>query len=318
MSVAPMSLWISFSVGILILLFIDLALFGKGSKKGGVKMALIESALWVAVALAFNLWFAFEFGRDLGIQFFTGYIVEKSLSMDNLFVILLIFTSFGIPSAYQHRVLFYGVFGAVLMRAVFILVGVQLLQAFHWILYVFGAILVVTAFKLIRDTDETSDVHNSLGVRFFKKWLPTTRTIKGEKFFIKEDGGLKATPLFMALVVIEFSDLFFAIDSIPAVFAVTQDGFVAFASNTLAVLGLRALYFVLAEWVSRLRYLKPGLATILGFIGIKLLLIDVYKVPSWVSLLVIFMVLSTAILSSWYVSRALDREKEENKKSTHS
>jgi len=314
-----MSLWISFSVGILVLLFIDLALFGKGSKKGGVKLALIESALWVTVALLFNLWFAVVYGRDLGMQFLTGYILEKSLSMDNLFVILLIFTSFGIPSAYQHRVLFYGVFGAVLMRAVFILVGVQLLQTFHWILYVFGAILVVTAYKLLKDSDETSDVHNNIGVRFFKKWLPSTRTIRGERFFIKEDGGLKATPLFMALVVIEFSDLFFAIDSIPAVFAITQDGFVAFASNTLAVLGLRALYFVLAEWVSQLRYLKPGLATILGFIGFKLLLIDVYKVPSWVSLLVIFMVLSTAILSSWYVARARrDREKEENKKSTHS
>lgn len=308
-SVAPNWLWIAFCSGIFVLLLIDLSLFGKSGHTISRKNALIESGIWISVALLFNLWFGFEYGKDLGLQFLTGYLVEKSLSVDNLFIILLIFSSFKIPEKHQHRVLFYGVLGAIILRAFFIIAGAQLLHLFHWILYVFGAILIITAIKLVRNSDDEVDVQESWSVRFIKKFIPTTTTFNGDRFFIIENGVRKATPLFLALIVIEITDLIFAVDSIPAVFAVTQDAFVAFASNILAILGLRALYFVLADWVVKLRYLKPGLAAVLGFIGIKMLLLDVFKIPSWISLLVIFSILFTAALSSWYVSRLEERKK---------
>lgn len=303
LSIAPTWLWISFCVGIFILLLIDLSLFGKGDHKISRKNALIESGIWISIALLFNLWFGYEYGQALGIEFLTGYLVEKSLSVDNLFIILLIFGAFRIPDQYQHRVLFYGVLGALVMRAFFIILGAQLLHVFHWILYIFGAVLVLTAIKFLRESDTHTDVKESWSIRWIKKLIPTTNQFNGSHFFMIENGVRKATPLFLALVVIEVTDLIFAVDSIPAVFAVTQDAFVAFASNILAILGLRALYFVLADWVVKLRYLKPGLAAILGFIGIKMLIIDFFKIPSWVSLLVIFSILTTAALSSWYVSR---------------
>lgn len=302
-SVAPSWLWVSFSIGILVLLFIDLSLFGRGAHKISRKVALTESAIWIGVALVFNAWFAYSYGAELGVEFLTGYLVEKSLSVDNLFVILLIFSSFRIPDQYQHRVLFYGVLGAIILRAIFILVGAQLLHMFHWILYVFGAILVITAVKFLRETDEKIDVKENWSIRLIRRFIPTTTSFDGNRFFLVEDGVRKATPLFLALIVIEVTDLIFAVDSIPAVFAVTQDAFVAFASNILAVLGLRSLYFVLADWVGRLRYLKPGLAAILGFIGIKMLMLEIFKIPSWISLLVITAILTTAALSSWYVAR---------------
>lgn len=307
-SVVPSSLWIGFTIGVFVLLLIDLSLFGKGSHKMSTKSALLESGLWMTVALLFNGWFAMTYGKELGTEFLTGYLIEKSLSVDNLFVILLVFSAFKIPSQYQHRVLFFGVLGAIILRAFFILVGAQLLHKFHWILYVFGAILVITAIKFLIETDDKVDVQESWATRILKKIMPTTTTISGNNFFVIEDGIRKATPLFLALAVIEVTDLIFAVDSIPAVFAVTQDAFVAFASNILAILGLRALYFVLADWVAKLRYLKPGLAAILGFIGVKMLLMDVYKIPSSVSLLVILAILVTAGLSSWYVARVEERK----------
>lgn len=308
-SVAPTWLWIAFTIGVLVLLFIDLSLFGRGNHKVQTKTALIESGIWIAISLGFTAWFAYNFGTDLGLEFLTGYLVEKSLSVDNLFVILLIFSSFKIPDTHQHRVLFFGVLGAIILRAVFILLGAHLLNSFHWILYIFGLILVVTAIKFLRETDEKIEATEHWSIRAIRRILPTTEKISGSHFFIKEDGIRKATPLFLALVVIEVTDLVFAVDSIPAVFAVTQDAFVAFASNILAILGLRALYFVLADWVTKLRYLKPGLAAILGFIGIKMLIVDIFKIPSWVSLLVIFAVLTTAGLSSWYVARIESKQK---------
>lgn len=302
-SVAPTWLWIAFCVGIFVLLLVDLSLFGRGTHKVSRKTALIESGIWISVALIFNLWFGFAFGKDLGLEFLTGYLVEKSLSVDNLFVILLIFGSFRIPDQHQHRVLFYGVLGAIVLRAFFIIIGAQLLHLFHWVLYVFGGILVITAIKFLRETDEKIDVQENWSLRIIRRLIPTTTSFNGNHFFAVEDGVRKATPLFLALIVIEVTDLVFAVDSIPAVFAVTQDAFVAFASNILAILGLRALYFVLADWVGKLRYLKPGLAAVLGFIGIKMLLLEVFKIPSWISLLVIFSILITAALSSWYVAR---------------
>lgn len=306
-SVAPAWLWISFCVGIFLMLLIDLSLFGKAHKVSR-KAALIESGLWIGVALLFNLWFGYAFGKELGLEFLTGYLVEKSLSVDNLFVIILIFSAFRISEKYQHRVLFYGVLGAIVLRAFFIIIGAQLLYHFHWILYVFGTILIFTAVKIIREKEETQDVREGWVIRLIKRFIPTTTSYEGNHFFLLENGVRKATPLFLALIVIEVTDLVFAVDSIPAVFAVTQDAFVAFASNVLAILGLRALYFVLADWVGKLRYLKPGLAAILGFIGIKMLLMEVFKIPSWVSLLVIFSILVTAALSSWYVASVEERK----------
>lgn len=308
-SVAPTWLWVSFCIGIFILLLIDLSMFGKEGHKIDRKTALIESGIWIGIALLFNFWFGYTYGKDLGVEFLTGYLVEKSLSVDNLFIILLIFSSFKIPDKYQHRVLFYGVLGAIVLRALFIILGAQLLHMFEWILYVFGAILIITAIKLLRESDDEKDVQENWSIRMIKKIMPTTPHLNGNHFFTLENGVRKATPLFLALIAIEVTDLIFAVDSIPAVFAVTQDAFVAFASNILAILGLRALYFVLADWVQKLRYLKPGLAAVLGFIGIKMLLLEVYKIPSWVSLLVIFSILTTAALSSWYAAKLEEKRK---------
>ena len=308
LSVAPIPLWIGFSLGVIILLIVDLSLFKKFSKNNhNIKFALLESAIWIGLALAFNAWFAYSYGHELGIQFLTGYLVEKSLSVDNLFIILLIFSSFKIPNPHQHRALFYGVLGAIVLRAFFIAAGAQLLHAFHWVLYIFGLILVLTAIKFLFESDNKNEVNENWSIKLIKKIYPTTNQLHGEKFFVTENNIKKATPLFLSLIVIEVTDLVFAVDSIPAVFSVTQDAFVAFASNILAILGLRALYFVLADWVSKLRYLKPGLAAILGFIGIKMLIIDIYKVPSEYSLLVIFSILTTAGLSSWYVAKQEER-----------
>jgi len=302
-SIAPLWLWITFSVSIFVLLFIDLFIFGQKNEKVSTKKALKESGFWILLSLLFNAWFFYEFGPKLGVEFLTGYLVEKSLSVDNLFIILLIFKSLKVPDSSQHKVLFWGVFGAVVFRAIFILIGAQLLHSFDWILYLFGAILLITGIKFLFEGDDKDEVKDSFVIKSLKKVLPTTSKFEGSKLFIKENGKRLATPLFMALIAIEVTDIIFAVDSIPAVFSITQDAFIAFSSNILAVLGLRALYFVLADMVGRLRYLKPGLAAILGFIGIKMLLIDLFHIPSWVSLLVIIAILVTASLSSWYVSR---------------
>lgn len=308
-STVPPWIWLSFTVGIVVLLLVDLSLFKMTKQSNKTKHALIESAAWICVALMFNGWFALNYGSQLGIEFFTGYLVEKTLSMDNIFVILLIFSSFKVPVKYQHRVLFYGVLGAIIMRGLFILFGAHLLHNFHWIMYLFGGILVYTGIKFLFESDDESNSNDSFIIRKLKKVIPTTDKIEGQSFFVKQNGIRKATPLFLALIVIEITDLIFAIDSVPAVFAVTNDAFVAFASNILAILGLRALYFVLADWIVKLRYLKPGLAVILGFIGLKMLLMDWIKIPSWMSLLVIIATLLTAALSSWYVAKVEAKKK---------
>ena len=211
-SVAPTWLWIAFTVGILVLLAIDLSLFGRGNHKVQTKAALLESGIWIAIALGFNAWFAMSFGTELGLEFLTGYLVEKSLSVDNLFVILLIFSSFKIPDAFQHRVLFYGVLGAIVLRAIFILLGAHLLNSFHWVLYIFGFILVITAIKFLRETDEKIDAEENWSIRLLKKIIPTTDKFNGSHFFLMENGVRKATPIFLALVVIEVTDLVFAVD----------------------------------------------------------------------------------------------------------
>jgi tellurite resistance protein TerC len=308
-SMAPQWLWSAFVIGIVIALAIDLKLFGNSGHAPPRRVALLESALWITLALTFNGWFWRTYGHELGLEFLTAYLIEKSLSLDNLFVMLLIFSSLQIPKESQHRVLFCGILGAIVLRAIFILVGAQLLHHFHWVTYVFGAILAITAIKFLRDTDKKIDPEKTLSIRFLTNLIPVVNRFEGPRFFIIENGVRKATPLFVAVIVIEATDLVFAVDSIPAVFAVTEDAFIAFASNILAILGLRALFFVLADGVATLRYLKPGLTAILGFIGAKMLLSDVITISSWVSLLVIVSILATAALSSWYVAMIEARKK---------
>ncbi len=297
LSIAPTWLWVSFVAGVVALLFIDLSLFRRHVKKhhgkASTKFSLIESAVWISISLLFNLWIGFQYGSETAVQFLTGYLIEKSLSVDNLFVILLVFTSFKIPAKYQHRVLFFGVLGAILMRGVFIIVGAQLLHTFQWIPYVFGVILVLTAYKFIAESaaQELKKARENWAVRLVRRMMPVSRHISSDRFFVVEAGQRLATPLFLALVVIEVTDLVFAVDSIPAVFSVTRDAFIAFASNILAVLGLRALYFVLSESLSKFRYLKPGLAGILAFIGLKMLATDFVPISSLSSLGVITVIL---------------------------
>lgn len=295
--------WYVFTGAIVALLMFDLFIIQRKSHKPSFKEAAAWSVFWVGLALGFNLWFAHQHGVTLGLEFFTGYIVELSLSVDNLFVILLIFKSFQIPAKYQHRVLFWGILGAVIFRAVLIIVGVDLINKFHWIMYVFGLILLVSGAKFLFETDEEKDITDQWAVRLLRRFVPMTPAISGEHFFVRENKILKATPLFVALVVIEVTDIIFAVDSIPAVLAVTQDAFVAFGSNILAILGLRSLYFLIADLVGKVRYLKPGLACVLGFIGIKMLIMDLYHIPSTVSLMVILGILTTAALGSWYANR---------------
>ena len=301
--VAEPWLWIGFSAGVVILLILDLTVIHREDHQVKTREALRVSAFWIFLSLAFNAWFASRYGSEIGIQFLTGYLIEKSLSIDNLFVILLIFSSLVIPSKYQHRVLFWGVLGAIVMRGTLIIIGAKLISSFHWIIYIFGGILLFTAVRLLRSSGGNVDFADHWAVRLLRRFLPITKTFHGHHFFWARDGVRCATPLLMALVLIEATDLVFAVDSIPAVFAVTNDPFVAFSSNVLALLGLRALYFVIADWVSKFRYLKPGLAAVLAFVGVKMIGSDFFKIPSWGSLAIITLILGGTVLASWQADR---------------
>lgn len=302
-------LWPLFTGAVVVLLLIDLLVFHKKSETPTLKSALIWSAFWVCLALAFNFWFYQEYGLELGTEFLTGYLIELSLSIDNLFVILLIFKAFKIKSELQHRILFWGILGAIIMRGVLIIVGVDLIHHFHWIMYIFGAILLYSGVRFLFESDDEQEVKESRAVLLIKRIIPVTNQIHGNKFFVREHSILKATPLFLALIIVEITDLIFAVDSIPAVLSITQDAFVAFGSNILAILGLRSLYFVIADQVSSLKYLKPGLAVVLGFIGVKMLIVDFYKISSTTSLFVIIGILFTAGLSSWYSNKMAAKRK---------
>lgn len=300
-------LWPAFIGGVVFMILLDLFVLHRKNEIMPHKTALMWSVFWVGISLAFTTWFSFEYGTQLGTEFLTGYVVEQSLSIDNLFVILLIFKSFRIPQKFQHRVLFWGILGAIIFRGVLIIVGVDLIHKFDWLMYIFGGILIFTGLKFLFEKEadlEKEDAEEEKGIiRWVKKFIPVTKELHGEHFFINENAVRKATPLFLALVVIELSDIIFAVDSIPAVLAITKDAFVAFGSNILAVMGLRALYFVIAEWVGKLKYLKPGLAVILCFIGTKMIIAKWYHVPSAVSLVVIIGVLAIAGFASWFVTR---------------
>jgi tellurite resistance protein TerC len=290
--------WMTFIAVILVMLALDLGVFHRHSHKVTFREAAIWSAVWIGLAMAFNGLLYWWEGPKPALEFFTGYLVEKSLSVDNIFVFVLLFTYFRVPEQYQHRVLFWGVVGALVMRAVLIAVGAALLSKFHWVLYLFGAFLVLTAVKLLWLKGREFDPRDNPVLRLFRRFHPVTEEYHGERFFMVRDGVRYATPLFLVLLMVETTDLIFAVDSIPAVFGITRDPFIVFTSNVFAILGLRSLYFLLAGVIDRFHHLQTGLAFVLAFIGVKMLLADVYKVPVGVSLGVIAAVLGASVVLS--------------------
>ena len=290
--------WAGFNIFVLIMLALDLGVFHRKTHKVSIKEASIWSAVWITLALIFNVFVYFQFGEQKATEFLTGYLIEKSLSVDNIFVFVIIFGYFQIPDEYQHKVLFWGILGALVMRIIFIFAGVALINQFHWTIYIFGAFLVFTGFKMMAKKDKKVKLENSRAISFLKKKFSITDELHGDKFFIKSGNKKFATPLFLALVLIEITDLIFAVDSIPAILAITQDQFIVYTSNVFAILGLRSLYFALAHIVHRFVYLSYGLAIILIFIGIKMLLIDVFKIPTYISLIVIALILTFSIVLS--------------------
>lgn len=292
-------LWVAFNAFVIFMLFLDLKVFHRRAHEVKLREALLWSAFWIVLSLLFNVGVYIVAGHEVGLQFFTGYIIEKSLSVDNLFVFLMIFTFFKVPAKYQHKVLFWGIIGALLMRGLLILLGVTLIRQFHWILYIFGAFLVFTGVKMAFQ-DEAVEIHpeNNIIIRFFKKFLPVTAGYHEGKFFIKADGKLYATLLFVVIIVVETTDLVFAFDSIPAIFAITRDPFIVYTSNVFAILGLRALYFALAGLLDLFHYLKFGLSVVLSFIGVKMLIEHFYDMPIAIALGVVAGVLMISILLS--------------------
>jgi tellurite resistance protein TerC len=294
--------WVVFNIFILFLLALDLIIFNKKPHEISIKEALIWSAIWVTLSLIFNVGIYMTLGETAALQFFTGYLIEKSLSVDNLFVFLLIFSYFRVDPKYQHKVLFWGIIGALVMRGMMILIGAALIERFHWILYVFGAFLLFTALKMMFSKDE-DEVHpeKNIVVRFFKKFFPVTPEYHWDLFFVKKDGVRHATLLFIVLIVVETTDLVFAVDSIPAIFAITTDSFIVYSSNVFAILGLRSLYFALAGMMNMFHYLKLGLSIVLAFIGAKMLVMDIFPIPIGIALVIVAGVLSASIIASlWW------------------
>jgi tellurite resistance protein TerC len=285
------------------MLGLDLGVFHRKQRAVSFREAAIWSSVWIALALAFNAGVYFWFGAQTGLEFLTGYVIEKALSVDNLFVFVAIFSYFGISPSYQHRVLFWGIIGALVMRALFIVVGGAMLSHFHWTMYLFGGLLLLTGVKLLRQQDSEVAVDQTLAVRVLRRLFPVTEQHQGARFFVREHGRLFITPLFLALMTIEVSDLVFAVDSIPAIFAVTSDPFIVFTSNIFAILGLRSLYFLLAGMLGKFKYLKIGLAGVLVFVGTKMLISGVVKIPVLISLGVIGCLLAASVLFSIWVSR---------------
>jgi tellurite resistance protein TerC len=291
--------WIIFNAGILVLLFIDLAFMNRGGSAVPFRRAIIGSAAWVALALLFAVFVHLWMGPGKGLEFLTGYVLEESLSVDNLFVFILLFNYFKVPAEQEKTVLFWGIIGAMIMRGIFIVVGVALVRRFHWILYAFGVFLIWGGIKLMREGDESSvDPSRNVILRFCRKFLPLGEQYEGNRFLVRKEGKLLATPLFVVLLVVETTDILFATDSIPAILAITRDTFIVYASNVFAVLGLRSLYFALSGLIKLFHYLNYGLAVVLMFIGIKMLLSFRFEIPTWIVLCVIGSVLTISVGAS--------------------
>jgi len=295
---ASLWIWIGFSLFVLAMLALDLGVFHRKSHTVGMKEALTWSGVWIALALVFNAGVWHWRGGDKGLEFLTGYLVELSLSVDNLFVFLLIFAYFKVPPQYQHKVLFWGILGALVLRAVFIAAGVTLLQKFHWIIYVFGAVLVVSGLKMAFEQDKEVHPEKNPVLKVFRRFMPVTAEYHAGRFFVKPDKQWLATPLFIVLLMLETTDLVFAVDSVPAVLAITTDPFIVYTSNVFAILGLRSMFFALASVMKLFAYLHYGLAAVLVFVGGKMLLAGFYKIPTLTSLLVIVGLLAVAMAAS--------------------
>ncbi len=306
--------WIGFLILVFILLGLDLGVFHKKDKAISTKSALLWTAFWIALSLLFNVFIYFSYehhwlgiglhighnvgGHDAAIKYFTGYIIEKSLSLDNIFVIAMIFSYFSVPDKYQHRVLFWGILGALVMRGIMIGAGAALIQRFDWMIYVFGGLLILTALKMLFSKDEEVHPDTNPLVKLARKLYPVTGHFEGHKFFTVQNGKRAITPLFLVLLVIESTDVIFAVDSIPAIFAITTDPYIVFTSNVFAILGLRSLYFALAAMINKFRYLKVSIVVVLIYVGIKMLISEIYHIPTLISLGVIVMILVIGVVAS--------------------
>jgi tellurite resistance protein TerC len=323
-------LWVGFNVFVLMMLALDLGVFHRDAHEVSVKEAGVWSVVWIGMAMVFNL-LLFFFWEQLvpsssytasqaATAFLTGYLIEKSLSVDNIFVFVLIFTYFSVPAKYQHRVLFWGIIGALLMRGAMIAAGAALIKEFHWIIWIFGAFLIFTGIKMAFHKNEELHPEDNPLIKLFRRLMPVTENYDGQRFFTRRNGVLMATPLFLVLLMVESTDLIFAVDSIPAIFAVTQDPFIVYTSNVFAILGLRSLYFVLAGVIHKFHYLKLGLSVVLTFVGIKMLIPDIsrfltgisYKIPTEISLGVVIGVIAIAVAASLVRARRLELAEGQN------
>ena len=294
----PTIFWVLFNAFVLVMLALDLGVFNRKSHVISFREAMVWTVVWILLALVFNGILYYWRGPVQAMEFFTGYLVEKALSIDNIFVFIMIFSFFQVPAAYQHKVLFWGILGALVMRAIFIFAGVALIEKFHFTIYIFGALLIYTGYKMFGHKNVKVDPDKNPLIRLVKRWIPVTPDLHGDRFFVKLDGKRFATPLFLVLILVETTDLIFAVDSIPAILAITQDQFIVYTSNVFAILGLRSLYFALAGIAGRFWLLSYGLAIVLVFVGMKMLLIDLYKIPIQWSLTFIFLVVTLSILLS--------------------
>jgi tellurite resistance protein TerC len=299
----PIWAWGVFLLVVIAMLMVDLGVFHRKAHVLSMREATIWSIVWVVVALVFNAIVWVWLGHQKALEFFTGYLVEKALSADNIFVFAVLFNYFAVPPEYRHRVLFWGVLGAIVFRLTFILAGTALLKKFHWVIYIFGIIVIVSGIKLLMRKDGEIDPERNPVLRLARRFLPITPNYHGQKFFVRLNGKFMATPLMLVLLVVESTDIVFAIDSIPAIFAITRDPFIVFTSNVCAILGLRALYFLLEGMIRLFRYLDEGLAVILVFIGIKMLASEFYKIPTWVALGFVAAVLAITIALSLMAER---------------
>lgn len=301
-------MWVLFNLFVLAMLALDLGVFHKKAHEVKMKEALTWSAVWIVCALIFNALIYFQWdwmspgseytNKDAALAFLTGYVIEKSLSVDNVFVFLMVFTYFQVPSLYQHKVLFWGILGALIMRAIFIFAGVSLITTFHWMIYVFGALLIFTGVNMAFQKDKKLQPEKNPVIRIFKRWFAVTNEYHGDKFFALIDGKKFATPMFIVLLIIETTDIIFAVDSIPAILAITSNPFIVYTSNVFAILGLRALYFALAGIMGLFHYLHYGLSVILVFVGFKMMIVDYYKIPVEISLMVVLGILVVSVILS--------------------
>lgn len=291
-------LWTGFNLFVLGMLALDLGVFHRKSHTVTVREALVWTGVWITLAMIFNLFIYYYFNEEKAFEFFTGYLIEKSLSVDNIFVIILIFSYFRVPEEYQHKVLFWGILGALVMRIIFILSGIELIHRFHWLVYIFGGFLIFTGIKMLVSDDSKIDPEKNPLIKIAKKLFAITKNFEGDKFFIKRDNRTWATPLFLVVILIEATDLIFAVDSIPAILAISDDPFIVYTSNVFAILGLRSLYFALSGIEKYFHYLKFGLSAILVFVGVKMCIVDFFKIPTGISLIVIVFILAIAMFSS--------------------